>query len=173
MKHRRSYFTHSWSLPPLLPSLLLSLRFFHLWLRHQKVNPWGIHSDAFGAQQFTDRGVQEVSGNTLQNFSVWILWVRIMGNLWSHTHTCFCPLECDAQWDTRLSYLCECTYMCPVGQHGFLSSLSSQASWGLAQSIVITSMVSSPKVSKESASTDNVICCEGFYIKTPTRTTAK
>ena len=58
MKHRRSYFTHSWSFPPLLPFLLLSLRFFHLWLRHQKINPWGIHSDAFEAQQFTDWGVQ-------------------------------------------------------------------------------------------------------------------
>lgn len=68
-----------------------------------------------------------VSGTTLQNFSVWALWVRITGSLWTHSHL---PLSLGVEYTGgHVALLSLCVYaVSTVAQHSLLCFPPSQAS---------------------------------------------
>lgn len=132
-------------------------------------NSWGMCTDAFGAQPFTEGSAE------LHNTGV--LCVRAEIEKHGKPVVPFSLLLFLEKWLQRSTHDFSCHFVraceSPVTQQGLLSFHPSQASWGLAQSTVTSCTVILMGFQRNSWITGKLICCEEFFIKTPRKTTVK
>lgn len=152
--------------------LLLCLMFSHLLLKEIPQARTLTHLEPINLGP--SKGDSPYSG-----FLQWVLLLRVMGSLQSHSYLLL-PLGVglgrlmggsSCPWNNGAFI---CVYMCVHCGLARSAEILPQLSFCRTCSSSNNSLYcESPEVPEESANTGKLICREGIYIKTPTRTTAK